>query len=76
MHAPAYYDQPYTLVEAAERKVETITVDEARASRGDEAVFIDIRELNREGRMSGAFCCPRDMRSLDRFGKPVSQAHL
>jgi hypothetical protein len=76
MHAPAYYDQLYTLVEAAERKVETITVDEARASRGDEAVFIDIRELNREGRMPGAFYCPRDMLEFGSIGKPVSQAHL
>jgi hypothetical protein len=31
-------DRRHTLVEAAEREIETVTVDEARALRGDEAV--------------------------------------
>src|ERR1700688_2916777 len=52
------------LVEAAEREIETITVDQARTLYGGEAVFVDIRdirELNREGRVPGAFHCPRGM---------------
>jgi rhodanese-related sulfurtransferase len=64
------------LVEAAEREIETITVDDARALRGDEAVFVDIRdirELNREGRMPGAFHCPRDM--LEFWIDPESRYH-
>jgi hypothetical protein len=51
----------HMLVEAAEREIKTIRVDEARALRGDEAVFVDIRKLNREGRMPGALSCRRDM---------------
>ena len=47
------------LVEAAEREIETLSIDDARAlhGRGD-VVFVDlrdIRELEREGRMPGAF---------------------
>jgi rhodanese-related sulfurtransferase len=64
------------LVEAAEREIEAITVDEARALRGHEAVFVDIRdirELNREGRMPGAFHCPRDM--LEFWIDPASRYH-
>jgi rhodanese-related sulfurtransferase len=65
------------LVEAAEREIETITVDQARALHGgDEAVFVDIRdirELNREGRVPGAFHCPRGM--LEFWIDPESQYH-
>jgi rhodanese-related sulfurtransferase len=53
------------LVEAAEREVETLSVEDALSlhGRGDVA-FIDvrdIRELDREGRVPGAFHCPRGM---------------
>ena len=53
------------LVEAAEREIETLSVEEALAlhGRGD-VVFVDlrdIRELTREGRVPGAFHCPRGM---------------
>jgi rhodanese-related sulfurtransferase len=64
------------LVEAAEREIETITVDQARALNSDEAVFVDIRdirELNREGRMPGAFHCPRGL--LEFWIDPESQYH-
>jgi len=64
------------LVEAAEREIETITVDQARTLSGDAAVFIDIRdirELTREGRMPGAFHCPRGM--LEFWIDPASQYH-
>jgi rhodanese-related sulfurtransferase len=65
------------LVEAAEREIETITVDEARAVYGGaDVVFVDIRdirELDREGRMPGAFHCPRGM--LEFWIDPESQYH-
>jgi hypothetical protein len=38
MHAPAYSTSRHTLIETAECEIETVTVDEARALRGDEAV--------------------------------------
>lgn len=53
------------LVDAAEREVETLSVDEARKLHGQEGVlFVDLRdprELAREGTMPGAFHCPRGM---------------
>ena len=53
------------LVEAAEREIETLAVADALALHGsDDVVFVDlrdIRELDREGRMPGAFHCPRGM---------------
>ena len=53
------------LVEAAEREIETLPVEAALTlhGRGD-VVFVDlrdIRELTREGRIPGAFHCPRGM---------------
>lgn len=52
-----------TLVEEAERELENLTVDEALKLHGrDDVQFVDvrdIRELEREGRMPGAFHCPR-----------------
>ena len=53
------------LVDAAEREVETLSVEDALKLHGrDDVVFVDlrdIRELNREGRMPGAFHCARGM---------------
>lgn len=53
------------LVEAAEREIETLSLEEARQLHGqDGVVFVDvrdIRELQREGRIPGAFHCPRGM---------------
>jgi rhodanese-related sulfurtransferase len=53
------------LVEAAEREIETMPVQEAIKLHGrDDTVFVDlrdIRELAREGRVPGAFHCPRGM---------------
>jgi rhodanese-related sulfurtransferase len=53
------------LLDAAEREIETLSVEEALIlyGRGD-VTFIDLRdprELEREGRMPGAFHCPRGM---------------
>jgi|SRR5215213_5000900 len=54
-----------SLVEAAEREIETLSTADARALHGDEkVVFVDIRdirELKRDGRVPGAFHCPRGM---------------
>jgi len=53
------------LVDAAEREVETLSIDEAQKLHGrDDVVFVDLRdprELQREGTMPGAFHCPRGM---------------
>ena len=65
------------LVEAAEREVETLSAEQAVALHGrDDVVFVDIRdirELNREGRVPGAFHCPRGM--LEFWVDPESKYH-
>ncbi len=65
------------LVEAANREIETITIEEALALHGrDDVVFVDIRdirELNREGRIPGAFHCPRGM--IEFWVDPESKYH-
>jgi rhodanese-related sulfurtransferase len=53
------------LIDAAEREIDTLSVEDAITlhGRGD-VTFIDvrdIRELERDGRMPGAFHCPRGM---------------
>ena len=66
-----------TLVDAAEREVETLGVEDALKLHGrDDVVFVDlrdIRELNREGRMPGAFHCARGM--LEFWIDPESPYH-
>jgi len=53
------------LLEEANAQVRTLSVDEAKAMLGStEVQFVDLRdprELEREGRMPGAFHCPRGM---------------
>ncbi|HZT25432.1 MAG TPA: rhodanese-like domain-containing protein [Pseudolabrys sp.] len=65
------------LVDAAEREIETIDAAEAirLAARGDIALvdIRDIRELQREGRVPGAFHCPRGM--LEFWIDPQSPYH-
>ena len=65
------------LVEAATKEIETLTVPEAQAFLGDpEVVIVDLRdprELEREGRMPGAFHCPRGM--LEFWIDPESPYH-
>jgi rhodanese-related sulfurtransferase len=65
------------LVEAAEREIETLSADQAIALHGrHDVVFVDlrdIRELNREGRVPGAFHCPRGM--LEFWVDPQSKYH-
>lgn len=70
------------LVAEAEAKVETLSVDAAQALLGrEDVVFVDLRdprELEREGRMPGAFHCPRGMLEFwidpeSPYAKPVFQ---
>ena len=65
------------LVDAANAEVEEIDVDKAQAMHGrDDVVFVDIRdvrELQREGRMPGAFHAPRGM--LEFWIDPESPYH-
>jgi rhodanese-related sulfurtransferase len=67
----------HALVAAAEREIETLSAGEAVALHGrDDVVFVDlrdIRELNREGRVPGAFHCPRGM--LEFWIDPDSKYH-
>ena len=66
-----------TLVEAAERVIGTLSTHDALALHGrDDVVFVDlrdIRELHREGRVPGAFHCPRGM--LEFWIDPQSSYH-
>jgi rhodanese-related sulfurtransferase len=65
------------LCDAAEREVETLTTEEAILLAGrDDTVLVDIRdirELQREGRVPGAFHCPRGM--LEFWIDPASTYH-
>lgn len=65
------------LVDAAEREIETLAVEEAVKLHGrKDVVFVDlrdIRELDREGEMPGAFHCPRGM--LEFWIDPQSPYH-
>lgn len=65
------------LVEAAEARIRTITPAEAIERLGDDdTVFVDlrdIRELQREGGIPGAFHCPRGL--LEFWIDPESPYH-
>ena len=65
------------LVEAAEREIESLSAEAAIALHGrDDVVLVDlrdVRELAREGRVSGAFHCPRGM--LEFWIDPESKYH-
>ena len=65
------------LVDAADREIDTLVVEEAMKLHGrDDVVFVDlrdIRELNRDGRIPGAFHCPRGM--LEFWIDPQSPYH-
>ncbi len=65
------------LVEDATKEIETLSVPEAQALLGDpEVVIVDLRdprELEREGKMPGAFHCPRGM--LEFWIDPESPYH-
>ncbi|HWM80951.1 MAG TPA: rhodanese-like domain-containing protein [Pseudolabrys sp.] len=65
------------LLEAAEREIKTLTVDEAIKLHGrDDVVLVDLRdprELQREGKVPGAFHCTRGM--LEFWIDPESPYH-
>lgn len=65
------------MVAAANAEIETLSVADAKALLGsDEAVFVDLRdprELEREGKIPGAFHCPRGM--LEFWVDPQSPYH-
>jgi rhodanese-related sulfurtransferase len=65
------------LCEAAEREIETLPAEQAVQLAGrDDTVLVDIRdirELQREGRVPGAFHCPRGM--LEFWIDPQSPYH-
>jgi rhodanese-related sulfurtransferase len=66
-----------SLVEEAERDIENLSVDQALGLHGnDEVVLVDIRdirELQRDGKVPGAFHCPRGM--LEFWIDPESPYH-
>ena len=65
------------MVAAAEREIENMPVaDAVRLHGSGGATFVDlrdIRELNRDGRLPGAFHCPRGM--LEFWLDPASKYH-
>jgi rhodanese-related sulfurtransferase len=65
------------LVDAAEREIETLSAEDAVKLHGrDDTVLVDlrdVRELEREGRVPGAFHCPRGM--LEFWIDPQSPYH-
>ena len=65
------------LVDAAQREIETLSVEDAAKLHGrDDVVFVDIRdprEQTREGKMPGAFSCTRGM--LEFWIDPESPYH-
>ena len=65
------------MVDAANKEITTLSVDEARALvESDHHVIVDlrdIRELQRSGKIPGAFSCPRGM--LEFWIDPKSPYH-
>ena len=70
------------LLDEANAMIETLTADQAIAEHGkDGVVFVDLRdprELDREGKMPGAFACTRGMLEFwidpqSPYAKPVFQ---
>ena len=65
------------MVDEAKSRIRTIRLDEARARYGrDDVVFVDlrdVRELERDGIIPGAFHCPRGM--LEFWIDPESPYH-
>ena len=65
------------MVDEAKARITTLSLEEARARHGrDDVVFVDlrdVRELEREGMIPGAFHCPRGM--LEFWLDPESPYH-
>ncbi|MFZ5692764.1 MAG: rhodanese-like domain-containing protein [Pseudomonadota bacterium] len=66
-----------SLVDAAEREIENLSVEQGIALHGKDDVLLvdirDIRELQRDGKVPGAFHCPRGM--LEFWIDPESPYH-
>ena len=66
-----------SLVDAAEREIENLSTEQAIALHGKDDVLLvdirDIRELQRDGKVPGAFHCPRGM--LEFWIDPASPYH-
>ncbi len=66
-----------TLVKQAKAEITEYTVEDVKAKAGDDGVVLvdirDPRELTRDGRMPGAFHCPRGM--LEFWISPESPYH-
>jgi rhodanese-related sulfurtransferase len=70
------------LLDEANNEVKTLTIEEAKALHGNaDVVFVDLRdprELEREGKVPGAFHCPRGMLEFwidpeSPYAKPIFQ---
>ncbi|HEX2215780.1 MAG TPA: rhodanese-like domain-containing protein [Xanthobacteraceae bacterium] len=65
------------MVDAAEREIESLAIEDAIRLHGNDDVVLvdirDIRELQRDGRVPGAFHCPRGM--LEFWIDPDSPYH-
>ena len=70
------------LLEAAEREIETLSVEDAAKLHGrNDVVFVDIRdprEIERDGKIPGAFSCTRGMLEFwidpaSPYAKPIFQ---
>ena len=65
------------LVEAAEKEIENLSIEQAIGLHGQDDVVLvdirDIRELQRDGKVPGAFHCPRGM--LEFWIDPESPYH-
>ena len=67
----------HEMVAEAKARITTISLEEARARHGrDDVVFVDlrdVRELDRDGMIPGAYHCPRGM--LEFWIDPASPYH-
>ncbi|MFB9373924.1 rhodanese-like domain-containing protein [Algimonas porphyrae] len=67
----------HEMISAADAEIQTVSIEAARAMLEDESVQIvdlrDVRELERDGMIPGAFHCPRGM--LEFWVHPDSPYH-
>ena len=67
------------LIDEANAEIETLSATEAiRIAQGGDAVIVDIREIERDGRIPGAFSCTRGMLEFwidpqSPYAKPIFQ---
>jgi len=65
------------LCEQAEKEIETVSVEDVKGFAGDDGIVLidirDIRELQRDGKVPGAYHCPRGM--VEFWIDPASPYH-